>query len=119
MHGDQIQQIELSISTRTLGVHVTPTLNWKGKFEVMKRKLNVSIIKLMQTNKNPFHAATCCYTCMAKSVYFGCGIVKLSRKQEDELKRIHEEPLLMRLGLSRTFPRTVSCSRKVHLELES
>ena len=71
-----------------------------------------AISKLMQTNINPFQAATHCNTCVIKSVYFGCGILELSSKQEDELKKIYEEPLLIKLGLSRKFPRAVLCSRK-------
>ena len=77
-----------------------------------EKKIIVSISKVMQTNINPFQEAMCCNTCMMKSVHFGCGIVELSSKQEDELKRMHEEPLLMKLGLSRKFPRTVLFSRK-------
>ena len=80
VHEEQIQQIEISKSTRTLGVHTTPTLYWKGQIEVMKRELNLSITKLMQTNINPFLAATCCNISVIKSVHFGCGIVELSSK---------------------------------------
>ena len=37
MHGEHVQQIELGKRTGTLGVHVPPTSNWKGQFEVMKK----------------------------------------------------------------------------------
>ena len=50
-------------------MHRTPTLNWKGEIEVIKRELNVSITKLIQTNMNPFLTATCCNNCVAKSVH--------------------------------------------------
>ena len=69
---------------------MAPTLNLKGRFEVMKKKLNALISKLMQTDINLFRAATHHNTCIMKSVYFGCGIVELTNKQEDELK-IHME----------------------------
>ena len=35
VHGEQIQLIDVKQSTRTLGVHLTPALNWTGQFEVM------------------------------------------------------------------------------------
>ena len=49
---------------------------------------------------------------MIKSVCFGCSIVDFNHRQEKELKHIYEEPLLVKLGLSRKFPRSVLCSRK-------
>ena len=49
---------------------------------------------------------------MIKSVYFGYGILELTDNQEKELKKIYEEPLLIKLGLSRNFPRRVLYSRK-------
>ena len=49
---------------------------------------------------------------MIKSVYFGCGIVKLIVVQEIELKRIYETPLLIKLGLGQKFPHKVLYSRK-------
>ena len=45
-------------------------------------------------------------------MYFGYGIVELNKKQERELQRIYEEPLLIKLGLSRKFPRDILYSRK-------
>ena len=51
-------------------------------------------------------------TYVIKSVYFGCGIVELTNKQEEELKIMYEEPLLTKLGLSRKFPRNVLHNRK-------
>ena len=49
---------------------------------------------------------------MIKSIYFGCGIIELMKEQEVEMRRIYEEPLLIKLGLSRKFPRAVLYSRK-------
>jgi len=49
---------------------------------------------------------------MIKSVYFRSGIVELNNKQEIELRRIYEELLLIKLGLSRKFPRDILHSRK-------
>ena len=33
VHGKEIEQISMQRSTRTLGVHATPTLSWKINFE--------------------------------------------------------------------------------------
>ena len=107
-----IRQESVENSTRTLGVYVTPSLSWKTQFEVMKKKLHVSITKLMNTDINPYQAAIYYNIYMIKSVYFGCGIIELSAKQEQALQQIYEEPLLVKLGLSRNFPRLVLYSRK-------
>ena len=45
-------------------------------------------------------------------VFFGCGVIELNKKQEDELRRIYEQPMLIKLGLSRKYPRTALYSRK-------
>ena len=49
---------------------------------------------------------------MIKSVYFGCGIVQLHTKEENELKRIYEAILLSKLRFRKKFPRTALYSRK-------
>ena len=74
--------------------------------------MDKSVSKLISTSINPFQAHIYYNAYMIKSVYFGCGIVELSDKQEEELKRLYEEPLLVKLGLSRKFPRVVLYSRK-------
>ena len=104
--------MKITESTRILGVHITPSLNWKGQFEIMKKKVHTAITKLMNTQINPFQAAIFYHTYMIKSAFFGCGIIELNEKQNDALKQIYEEPLLMKLGLSRKFPRKILYSRK-------
>ena len=39
-------------------------------------------------------------------------MLELMKKQEEKLKRMHKEPLLVKLDLSRKFLRDVLCSRK-------
>ena len=94
---------------------MTPSLSWKGKFEVMRTNLQKSIAKLVLTDVNPFQVATCNNACMIKSVNFGCGIVEGNDQQQKELRLTYEEPLLVKLGLRRKFPRNVLCSRKIDL----
>ena len=43
---------------------------------------------------------------------FECGVIKLSKAQEKELRSLNEEPMLMKLGLSIKFLRNVMHSRK-------
>ena len=78
----------------------------------MQKKLHVSITKLMNTDINSYQVAIYYKIYMIKSVYFGCGIFELTDNQENELKKIYEEPLLVKLGLSRNFLRRVLYSRK-------
>ena len=82
VHNKIFEMENIHQSIRTLGVHITPTLEWKGQFEVMRKKLHVSITKLMATDINPYQAAIYYNTYMIKSVYFGCGIIELTNKQE-------------------------------------
>ena len=66
--------------------------------------MEVAIAKLMNTNiKIPL---TYLYfnAYLMKSVYFGCGIFGLTNPQENELKRIYEEAILVKLNLRRKFP---------------
>jgi len=78
----------------------------------MQKKLHVSITKLMNIDINTYQAAIYYNIYMIKSIYFGCGIFELTDNQEKELKKIYEEPLLIKLGFSRNFPRRVLYSRK-------
>lgn len=112
VHGQVIASLDITQSTRTLGVHLNPALSWKGQFEVMRKKMDTSIKKLMNMEINTYQAAIYFNVYMIKSVYFGCGIVKLNKQQEKELRRIYEEPMLIKLGLSRKYPRTALYSRK-------
>ena len=107
MHDKRIEYVDATVSTRTLGMYINPFLNWKSQFEVMRKKLHVLIIKLVNTDINPYQAAVYYNVYMIKSIYFDCRIVELTEKQEKELRRIYKEPLLVKLGLSRKFPRDV------------
>ena len=77
VHGEEIKQIDILESTRILGVHITLSLNWKSQFEVMRRKMDSSVSKLVCISINPFQAAIYYNAYMIKSVYFGYGIVEL------------------------------------------
>ena len=55
---------------------------------------------------------------MIKSVFFGCGVIELNLKEEKELKRIYKEPMLIKLGFSKKFPRIVLYTRKSALGVE-
>jgi len=49
---------------------------------------------------------------MIKSVFFGCGVIEFHLKEERELQRIYEEPILVKLGLSKKYPQAVLYTRK-------
>ena len=54
---EKIKSIPLNEATRTLGVHINPALSWKSQFEIMREKLNKSIIKFMCMDINPYQDA--------------------------------------------------------------
>ena len=67
-------------SIRTLGVHINPAFAYSGQFEVMRKKLYISIARLMNANVNLFQAAIYWNTYMNKSVHFRCGTLELIKK---------------------------------------
>ena len=42
---------------------------------------------------------------MIKSVFFGCRVINITKKQEKELKRLYEEPILRKMDFSTKFIR--------------
>ena len=72
----------------------------------------------MNVDMNPHQTTIYFNVHTITSVFFGSGIVCLTDAQEKELKWIWKEPILMKLGMSKKFTRTASCSRKSALDLE-
>ena len=54
VYGERIECIEPTKSTRILGVHINPSLSWDDQFEVMRKKLHISITKMMNTDVNAY-----------------------------------------------------------------
>ena len=78
----------------------------------MKHKLHVLILKLINTNINSCQAAMHYYVYVLMSVFFASRIIDLSLKEGKVLVKIHEEPLLVKLGLSSKYYRKALCNRK-------
>ena len=53
---------------------------------------------------------------LIKKVYFRCGVISITSKQEEVLKKIYEPVILKKLGLSANFPAVVLYSRKLALD---
>jgi len=49
------------------------------------------------------------------SVFFGCGVIELSKAQTEELKRIYESKLSKKLQIGKKFPRLLLYTRKLAL----
>ena len=64
-----------------------------------------SIKKLMRTQITLYQAHVYFNIYMLKSVFFEGRIIKLIEKQYNELKRIYETLTLIKLKLSKTFPK--------------
>lgn len=96
---------------------ICPNLGWNEQFKEMRRKLVESIKKLMRTQIETYQVHAFFNTYMLKSVFFGCGVVRLSQMEELELKRIHDTPILKKLGLSIKLPCEVMYMRKTALGL--
>ena len=60
----------------------------------MKEKLEHSVTKLIRIPINEFQAYIYFNMYMVRSIYFRVGIVKLSIKKYNKLKKIHKTPLV-------------------------
>ena len=69
--------------------------------------MNEAVVKLSAVEMNHHQAAMYYNIYMLTSVYFGSGIIELSKEQEKEIMKMTEPALLRKLGLSINFPRTV------------
>jgi len=76
-----------------------------------------SIKKVIDTPMKPCQAYIYFNMHIVKSVFFGTGILKLILKQEEELKSIYESVILNKLGLNKTFPRKLLCTKKTSIVL--
>ena len=75
---------------KTLGTCIGPSLKWDKKFEKMRKKMIVAIKKLNNTPMTVANACTYYNMYLIKQVYFGCGVLKLTSKQEKTLLEISE-----------------------------
>jgi len=96
---------------------VTLALSWKTHFEILRVKVVDGIAKVMRTSLTYQQAVIYYNIYMLTNIYFGCGIIKLSNDEENELRRLYEAPLLSKLGFSVNFPRDVMYVSKEMLGL--
>ena len=73
------------------------------------------VAKLKKTIINPHITYLAFNACIMKSVYFRCGIIELHEKEEEILKKEYEETILVKLELSKKFPRSILYMRKLAL----
>jgi len=69
--------------------------------------MNTSVIKLMSTSISITQAYMYFNIYLCSSVYFGADIITLNKQQCRELKRIYEEPILVKLKLSQKMPKDI------------
>ena len=111
----KLTQTNVQESVKTLGVHMSPTLSWIKQYEMMKEKMHKAMSKLRSTPITIANAYVYFNMYLITSVYFGCRVLTLNPKQEEELMKISEATLLRKLGLSKRFPRKILCTRKSQL----
>ena len=80
VHEKRIGCVNVTVSARTLGVHTNLAFCWKSQFEVIRKKMHSSIMKLINTDINPYQTAACYNVYVIKSAYFGCKTVALTTK---------------------------------------
>ena len=83
------------------------SLQWVKQFTMMKDKLERAMYKLRDIPITVSNAYLFYNMYLTTQVYFGCGVVKISPKQEKILMKISEPILLKKLRLSEKFPRAL------------
>ena len=73
VHNEIIQSIDVTKVIKTLGVHLTPSLNWTSQFEVMRKKMATAITNIMNMDINAYQAGVFFNMYMIKSVFLGAA----------------------------------------------
>ena len=107
-----MQMLDVRESTKTLGVFMSPALDWKDEFSYVKRKMETSITKLMNTELAIYQVYMYFNVYMLTNVFYGCGIVKFTEEEIRVLKDIYEKPMVQKLSLGVNFPRKLLYVRK-------
>ena len=71
----------------------------------------------MRTSLTYQHTAVYYNGHMLANVCFGCGITKLNEREDIELRKVYEAPLLSKLGFNVNFPRDIMYVSKEMLGL--
>jgi len=102
-------------SIKSLGLYVNLTLKWIHQFEMMKKKMFKVMSKLRSTPLTISNTYMYFNMYLIMHMYFGCGVISLTPKQEQLLIKISETTLLRKVGLSKKFPRKILYARKLQL----
>ena len=102
---EKIRMINVRNSIKTLGMCIIPSLRWINEHECVERNMKSSIKKLTKVDMMLNQVHLCFNTCMLTNVFFGCGIVKFTKKQWDKLKKTYELLIVRKMGLGDNFPR--------------
>jgi len=75
-----IEQLSNKESIKTLGVQISPTIQWEQQFKMMIEKLQEITAKMKNTPMNTHNAYLYFNMYMITKVYFGCGIMTITEK---------------------------------------
>ena len=76
-----------------------------------------SVKKLITTELSAYQTYIYFNMYLLRSVFFRCEVVKISEKQEKDLKKMYEIPLLTKLKLGEKFPRKVLYVRRIAMRV--
>jgi len=74
--------------------------------------MKIVVAKLKKTTINLHRTYLVFNAYIMKSIYFGYGIIELHKKEEEILHKEYKEIILVKLGLSKKFPRSILYMRK-------
>ena len=94
VNNKKVVNIDSLNNERSLGVHMSPSLVWNKKFEIMKEKMSEAILKLNNTTIVVSTTSMYYNMYLIKRVYFRCRVISINSKQEDILKKIYKLVIL-------------------------
>ena len=101
--------------TRSLRVHIGPSLKWEKQFKIMIEKMMELVVKIKKIDIYPSIAYIFFNMYLCRKVYFGYSIVDMNDKQEKELIRIYKPMILKKIGFGEKFLRSCLYLRRTAL----
>ena len=87
---ERMKQYDDEQSVRTLGIHMSPALNWDSQFQEVKIKIEESIRKLSNALMIVLLTHMYVNSYFMSKFYFGCGIMSTIDAQDSDLRKTCE-----------------------------
>ena len=115
VNNEKVKRLDINQYERILGFFMVSPLKWERQFNKMVHKMKQAIAKLKNTTITILVVYIYYNMYLLTKVYFRCGIMKITDKQEEYLMKIYEPTILKKLGFSVKFPHNILYAWKLAL----